>query len=40
MATEKNIYHIGKPFAAMDDDVMRPIEAFPTKLWWGALAFR
>ena len=38
MATENNVYHIGKPFAAMDDDVMRPIEAFPTKLWWGAFS--
>lgn len=35
---EKNVYHIGKPFAALDDDVMRPIEAFPTKLWWGAFS--
>lgn len=34
--SQENVYHIGKPFAAMDDDVMRPIEAFPTKLWWGA----
>lgn len=38
MATEKSVYHIGKPLAAMDDDVFRPIEAFPTKLWWGAFS--
>ena len=38
MAKENNVYHIGKPFAAIDDDVMRPIEAFPTKLWWGAFS--
>lgn len=30
----KNVYSIGKPYQQIDDDIMKPVEAFPTKLWW------
>lgn len=31
-----NEFHLGKSYAQMDNDIIKPIESFPTKLWWGA----
>ncbi|MCB1145794.1 MAG: polysulfide reductase NrfD [Leptospiraceae bacterium] len=30
----KNPFHIGKTFKQIDDDIMRPMETFPSKTWW------
>ena len=32
-----NPYTIGKGYKEIDDDVLRPMETFPTKLWYGAI---
>ncbi|MES0488768.1 MAG: NrfD/PsrC family molybdoenzyme membrane anchor subunit [Leptospirales bacterium] len=37
MSTE-NVYSIGKPDGEIDNDILRPVESFPTKLWWIAFA--
>ncbi|MCB1323217.1 MAG: hydrogenase, partial [Leptospiraceae bacterium] len=28
----------GKQYSSVNDDVVRPIDSFPTKLWWGAFS--
>ena len=38
MSTAKNVYSIGKPDGEIDNDILRPVESFPTKLWWIAFA--
>ena len=32
-----NPYTLGKTNQQVDDDVLRPVESFPTKLWYGAI---
>ncbi|MDW8306735.1 MAG: NrfD/PsrC family molybdoenzyme membrane anchor subunit [Leptospiraceae bacterium] len=31
---QENALRIGKPFAQIDGDILRPLESFPTKTWW------
>ena len=40
MATDsaKNVYSLGKPDSQIDDEILKPVESFPTKIWWVALA--
>lgn len=35
--TEENVYSIGKPYSEIDNDILKPVESFPTKAWWGLL---
>ena len=35
--TSGNPYSIGKTDQQIDDDILRPVESFPTKLWYGAI---
>jgi Ni/Fe-hydrogenase subunit HybB-like protein len=34
----KNIYSIGKSYRQIDDDILKPTETFPTRLWWIAFS--
>ena len=40
MSTEtiKNIFSTGKSHKEIDDDILKPIESFPTKKWWIVLS--
>lgn len=34
MSAVENIYNIGKPDREIDNDLLKPLESFPTKLWY------
>jgi len=34
MSTLENIYNIGKPNREIDNDILKPLESFPTRLWY------
>ena len=34
MDTDSNTYSIGKSYPAIEDDILKPVESFPTKLWY------
>jgi molybdopterin-containing oxidoreductase family membrane subunit len=36
--SNENIYSIGKPSREIDNDVLKPVESFPTKLWYIAFS--
>lgn len=38
MSAGQNVYSIGKPAREIDNDILRPVESFPTKLWWTVFA--
>ncbi len=37
MAVETSAYYIGKNSEQIDDDILNPVESFPTKLWYFAI---
>ncbi len=38
MSAGQSVYSIGKPAREIDNDILRPVESFPTKLWWTVFA--
>ncbi|RME87840.1 MAG: hydrogenase [Candidatus Hydrogenedentota bacterium] len=34
----KNPYSVGKSYSQIDDDILKPVESFPTKLWYIAIS--
>jgi molybdopterin-containing oxidoreductase family membrane subunit len=34
MSALENVYNIGKPNREIDNDILKPLESFPTKLWY------
>jgi len=34
MDSATNVYSIGKPAREIDNDILKPVESFPTKTWW------
>lgn len=36
MSAGESVYSVGKPAKEIDNDILRPVESFPTKVWWVA----